>query len=294
MKAQTWQEYIRLAGSYLHHRVGGSAPPEVIRETLLADSHRYRPAYWRRLRLALRHYLADVLDDPVGAAVIEQTSRDTSEPTKPKRRRRHYVAEADHLTLLDEIVRRRDERLMSLVFVVWALGVRPAEVPGMTMVDATRVRVSGAKKTEDGLRGADRVLRMPADVAEEVRCTIEEVVIRPEEISVLQQRLYRVVRALWPARKTGLSCYSYRHALGADLKASGLSREAIAYVMGHQCTSSVEVYGDRRQARGSILLTVSDDVEGQAFRGRVDHRPPPSQQGPKPQPPTSTARGPGP
>ena len=46
---------------------------------------------------------------------------------------------------------------------------------------------------------------------------------------------------------------SFRHQLGSNLKASGESDEAIAYMMGHQSTESISVYGNRRSGAGHKL-----------------------------------------
>ncbi|MCA8292092.1 site-specific integrase [Burkholderia vietnamiensis] len=55
----------------------------------------------------------------------------------------------------------------------------------------------------------------------------------------------------------GLSCYSFRHAVGSALKASDLPETDRAAFMGHRSTKSLESYGRRRSARG-----------GRGFRAR--------------------------
>lgn len=90
----------------------------------------------------------------------------------------------------------------------------------------------------------------------------------PGVIHRVQSRLERVTLRLWPRRKARPTLYTLRHQMGAGLKASGASRAAIAYVMGHQSTQSVEVYGDRRSAKRSGGLAVeAGDREAQAFEG---------------------------
>ncbi|MCA1789343.1 MAG: hypothetical protein LC667_05640, partial [Thioalkalivibrio sp.] len=67
------------------------------------------------------------------------------------------------------------------------------------------------------------------------------------------------------------SLYTFRHQLGAELKSMKLDRRAIAYIMGHQSTQSVEVYGDRRKSRGGIGITLTGQ-EASRFQGRENHR----------------------
>lgn len=43
---------------------------------------------------------------------------------------------------------------------------------------------------------------------------------------------------------------AYAHQVGSILKASGESPESMAYIMGHQSTSSISVYGDGRLGAG--------------------------------------------
>src|SRR5690606_9146038 len=49
------------------------------------------------------------------------------------------------------------------------------------------------------------------------------------------------------------SMYTLRHQFGANLKASGMSRVEMAYVMGHQATDSIGRYGDKRYGRAEAL-----------------------------------------
>lgn len=53
--------------------------------------------------------------------------------------------------------------------------------------------------------------------------------------------------------QTAPNLKSFRHQLGSNLKASGESDEAIAYMMGHQSIESISVYGNRRSGAGHKL-----------------------------------------
>ena len=65
-------------------------------------------------------------------------------------------------------------------------------------------------------------------------------------------------RSLNRALHGGLSCYSFRHQTGSDLKgdiaAGVISPEEAAAVMGHRSTGSLSAYGNRSKARGGRRL----------------------------------------
>jgi len=65
--------------------------------------------------------------------------------------------------------------------------------------------------------------------------------------------------------------------MGSDLKASGMSREEVAFVMGHQATASADVYGNSRTARGGRSLPrVPDGTDLAAVRDTVKQPPSPA------------------
>jgi integrase len=57
-------------------------------------------------------------------------------------------------------------------------------------------------------------------------------------------------RRAFPAYKHSITCYSFRHQLGADLKASGTNGDDISRMLGHASARTKAYYGVRRQ--GSI------------------------------------------
>jgi hypothetical protein len=93
------------------------------------------------------------------------------------------------------------------------------------------------------------------------------------EMGPIQDRISGAGRRLWPQRKAVPSLYSWRHQVGSDLKASGLDRKSVAYLMGHQSTESVEVYG-RRNRGGKSALRVGQGAD--LNQVRETHSEPPS------------------
>jgi len=91
----------------------------------------------------------------------------------------------------------------------------------------------------------------------------------------VQDRIRSAGKKLWPQRNAVPSLYSWRHQLGAELKASGIDRVQVAYLMGHQATESVDRYGNSRTARGGrVMPGVPGDVDLSSIR--VDHSEPPA------------------
>lgn len=121
-----------------------------------------------------------------------------------------------------------------------------------------QVLITGGKKNAELQRGADRalevldptVLGLVAKAAKIMsRCLRSDAAIR--------DRLRQECRLLWPRRKKKQpTLKSFRHQLGATLKASDETAEGLAYVMGHQSTDSISIYGNRRSGQGRTLYVV--------------------------------------
>lgn len=99
-------------------------------------------------------------------------------------------------------------------------------------------------------------------------------VIAKNDVNIqnVQKSVWVMLKRLWPSKKKRPTLYSFRHQFGSDLKASGLEREAMSYLMGHQCTSSIDSYGDRRAGKGRQVKVVPvislDEINKQV---RKDH-----------------------
>ena len=306
--ASTKAEYRRLAEHFYKQRLGDEPPsPKRITDELTACAGEYRPAYWRRLRAALafdqgeKGYgkAVDRIKGTINPMTTDQhgpLDKGLRGPVPPKARRAKSIS-AEDLGQLKLAARKLKggQEVLSALELAEELGVRPVEMLSLR-VDQERgeVHVTGAKKSGDK-RGADRTLRPAitepwamarlAKAAETLQSAERK---RPGAIHRVQSRLDRLTRQLWPRRKARPTLYTLRHQVGSALKASGADRTAIAYVMGHQSTKSVEVYGDRRAGKRSGGLAIqAGDREAQAFEGRENHREPHSG------PADRTACGPG-
>lgn len=293
--AKTAAGYRSLAAHFYEQRMGDEPPtPKKLADALAACAGEYRPAYWRRLRSAIafdqaeRGYAqaADRVRETINPQTTDQhgpLDKGLRGPVPPKQRRAKSISDEDlgRLKFASRRLKAGDEVLAALSLAE-ELGVRPAEMLSLRVDQQRRVvHVTGAKRS--GQRGADRVLRpfisepwAMSGLAASVETLRAAEAKSPGVIHRVQSRLDRVTRKLWPRRKMRPTLYTLRHQMGSGLKSSGASRAAIAYVMGHQSTQSVDAYGDRRSAKRSGGLAIKvGDREAQAFEGRENHSLPP-------------------
>lgn len=285
---KTKAEYRRLAAHFYKQRLGDELPtPKKITDALKACAGEYRPAYWRRLRNALEldQREKDYKDSAERIkSTINPMTTDRHGPldkglrgeVPPKQRRAKSISQEDRAKLWKAAkdLGDRDETCAAILLAE-GLGVRPAEMVGLQLdPEKGVVRVTGVKRTDE--RGADRDLTLPDDPS--VRKNIKNSIgiirsaerEKPGAVRRIQSRLDRLSRKLWPRRQARPSLYTFRHQMGAELKSMKLDRRAIAYIMGHQSTQSVEVYGDRRKSRGGIGIKLTGQEAGR-FQGRENH-----------------------
>jgi hypothetical protein len=292
---KTQADYRKLASHFYEKQLGGEQPtPKKITDALSACAHKYRPAYWRRLRNALefdqrargfgkaaeliKHTRNTMTTDVTGRGLINPNDR---LPTAPKQKRAKSISPDDRSKLW-EAAKGLDDRDETCAAILLAekLGVRPVEMLSLRVdPELGVVHVIGAKKA-GGLRGADRVLTLPDDlkirknISEAARIVQRTEREKPGAVHRIQSRLDRLSRKLWPRRKARPSLYTFRHQMGGNLKAMRLDRRTIAYIMGHQSTKSVEVYGDRRSGSSGGIGIKLDGQEAERFEGRENHREP--------------------
>ncbi len=162
----------------------------------------------------------------------------------------------------ETLAERHTERLALLALT----GLRPAEMMAGVVLRATvedgrpllSVEIKGAKVDgQRGHRGRVLVLEATGPAAAALRAATEA---RGGAFTLAtSQADYRSLnRAL---ARHGLSCYSFRHAMGSDLKAwicspasaaymkPGEAAKAAAQVMGHRSTESLAYYGTRAGSR---------------------------------------------
>lgn len=278
MNEKTKSGYRKLAEHFYKKRLDGQHPTgKRIADALKECAGEYRPAYWRRLRNALAFDQAEkgYLDaaNRINAAKNPVTREGSEIPVKPKQPRTRRVTEADEIKLMGYFVDRDDKEVIAALYIAKHTGARPVEMSSIKVLAPGRVLIPGAKKSHGGRRGADRVIELPADVAGYIGKAVS--VLQKDDMTSVQNKLAAAGRKLWPQRKSTPTLYSWRHQMGADLKASGIGRDELAYIMGHQATESADRYGKPRTARGGRVLP-KPDADADLSGIRIDHGNPPA------------------
>jgi hypothetical protein len=275
MNEKTQQDYRKLAANFYKKRLDGQSPtPKKIADALKQAASEYRPAYWRRLRNALAFDQSEkgFLDaaNRINSTKNPVTKEGSEAEIKPKQPRSKRISEKDEVALMKHFTEMNDPVTTAAMFVAKYTGARPSEMSQMLIVDG-KVFIPGAKKNEAGDRGADRVVELPPAVVSAISKALPYL---QGDIGPTQDKIRNAAKKLWPQRKSVPTLYSWRHQLGADLKASGLDRRSIAYVMGHQSTESVDRYGNSRTARGGKVLP-KPAAEADLSKVRETHGKPP-------------------
>lgn len=78
--------------------------------------------------------------------------------------------------------------------------------------------------------------------------------------------LTQISRKIWKNRKEYPSLYSLRHQFAADAKASGLSREEIAALMGHAVDDTATVHYAKKKTGNNLCKVIPDEMEVKKIR----------------------------
>ena len=224
--------------------------------------------------------LAIALDDQFlrighkGWAAKEQALRDQGRKPVNKSKRHTTPPDADMAvcTLLDQrhrgtrLLERHSERLALLALT----GCRPAELMAGVKVSLWQskkgtagvvVEIKGAKV--DAKRGQERrnlafIVKGVAAQAFADLCRERGGHFTVETTAADYRSLNRALQA------HGLSCYSFRHAVGSDLKqaiaAGAMTPEKAAQAMGHRSTESLTYYGTRRAGRRGRIVSARASI----------------------------------
>jgi integrase len=290
MEEKTKMAYRKLANNFYKTRVDGEPTPKKIVDALKRAAPDYRPGYWRKLRNALE---LDQSEKGFSKAVerIKSTQNPIGKKAKLVGSNVHYKKRQKRVKSINDedfnkLLKGADRETRAILVIGYFLGCRPAEMPSVVVetdydTGYSVASIVGAKKREDGLTGLDRTVKLSENDAELLQIAVQDLQAMPDpksgKMHVLQQRLQILAKKTFPRRKSLPSLYTLRHAMGSSLKASGLDRKAIAYVMGHQSTKSVEPYGNRRSA-GSSASNIAPAVDNKALNQliRENHTQPPT------------------
>ena len=144
----------------------------------------------------------------------------------------------------------------AIITVMMSTGARINEVPFMIRTGKRSVSIPGSKKRDD--RGLDRDVEFDT-TAEAIRVIDAVNTIRKHagHLKDPARRLRKAFKmcaiAAFPRRKSLPVPYTLRHQFGANLKGAGVDRSQIAYIMGHRCTRSADVYGNGKSGHKSAI-----------------------------------------
>jgi hypothetical protein len=254
----TLKKYQTRAANFYRKYCGSNTPNSAqICAALLACAHELQPNSFSTLKSAL---LNDQIArgnlkaaQAVRALINPVTAPGSELPRKPKQKGVRSVSDDDFWQLVVHLRSHdfHDEALC--VVLAYYLGVRPCEMRTIT-VTGDQVDIIGGKKAEKLERGADRTLVIEhPEMLKAITEAAKWMSNCPRTNSAIRDRLRKECRTLWPRRKQHPTLKSFRHQLGSNLKASGESDESLAYIMGHQSTDSINVYGDRRSGAGRAI-----------------------------------------
>jgi integrase len=199
-------------------------------------------------------------------------------PVKAKQRRCKSISDDDLSKLYSAALKKPDPELASALAIALYAGCRPAEMTSILRVSENQVFIEGAKKSK-GERGLDRTIVLDVQKCNVIEAAVATLqAVEPSESGTMhkvQSRLDRLTKKLWPRRKARPTLYTLRHQMGSDLKSGDLSRVEIAYVMGHQSTKSIDVYGDRRKGSGRGGVKPAPGADMTMIRENHDQRPGP-------------------
>ena len=274
MKDKTKQEYLSIANHFIrrHFESPNDVTPKKLTDALIRSAQSYRPNYWRRLKCALKYHQRDYpkalerlekLKNPIWTRDGKRFIPKPGLTVKPKQKRLKSSTKEDFGKFWELFAKRGDYDALYALVLVRYLGVRPSEMTTIKF-DGDRVFIQGSKKNKSGDRGQDRWVSI-GDLNEDIVSFMRNAVDalshkKPSEIKSIGERVRRASRRLFPRRKTHYSFYTWRHQMGSNLKASGMTRKEIAYVMGHQSTASIEQYGNKRSGSGKIYARPADPI----------------------------------
>lgn len=268
MQEKTKDAYLKLAQNFYEQRLNGEkiTPTKVI-AALKNCAGEYRPAYWRRLRNALAYqqeaagYKKSAIS--INAATNPITAEDSKVKPKPRLKRAKKVTDSDHAKLLSVLQKHDDKAAQAAVFLCKHLGCRPAEL-GNIGITGSVISIESAKKNDGMKRGLDRMLNIDPAISKGIYTAsiiIKREIKKGRSIKQIQDRLYKHAKEAFP-REPRISLYSYRHQFGSNLKSDkSLSSKQVAYIMGHQATSSIEQYGHVKSGTGSAGVEPTISIE---------------------------------
>jgi len=251
LSPSTIKQYKGLAQNF-YLRLNSDFSPSNIASHLKTLAYKHKPDVWRKLRRAIAY-------DQLNKGYIEPSKRIA------KQQYPSTVLPSDWPKLRAKVKRVKEDEFIELyrnttngnlkaaLILSKSTGCRPAEMLHIKALGNNKFFIPSAKKTEDGLRGLDRTIKLSIKEAQLVEQALKTLAaLDPSKGKTsLQKALERASKKTWPRRKKQITFYSFRHQMSSDLKSAGVDLKTRSYIMGHQSTASISSYGDVRYGTGA-------------------------------------------
>ncbi|WP_022964264.1 site-specific integrase [Halopseudomonas pelagia] len=275
MQESTKTAYRKLCSHFFtHYMKGKELTSQRIMGRLEELSPTFSIAYFRRLKNALAFDLTERGYSEAAQSILKLVNPVTAPGSplrqKAKRPKAKYFSDEDYAVISAHLLDKQHHEEWAALTLIKFTGARPVELRNLTVKDGIIV-ILGAKKSHAGTRGADRLLAVEdpgsLSIIETCLMILNE---SGKTMDAIRHRLRDEGVKLWPRRSATPTLYSMRHQVGSNLKASGQDARAVAYIMGHQSTTSVSVYGDRRRGNPSAIKVLpAQDAQLDKVRDKV-------------------------
>jgi len=264
MLKKTEEEYRRIAD----HFCRDLAPVNIdnILSKLERVAYDYRPPYFTRLKCALKFSQAEKgyaksvkpINDFVNPSTWDEAEKKYKVGKRKKPRCKALTPKQYDALYSNSLV-----ELQAVLSIGSITGARPVEWEDIKFMGDNCIFITGAKKSHKGLRGADRTLKLTYQDYLELKLSFADYreflfkkpnLKNPKE--ALRKKLSRLAKKLFP-KKPPVTFYTLRHQFGANIKASDISEDEGATMMGHQSTESINPYGDKRTGSGGFKVSAA-------------------------------------
>jgi integrase len=243
-------------------------------------------ATWRQYRSALLCFFEDPASESAASADKESAiallksapssrCRQRSIHTSAQKQKKISEADLDKLAAYfgdNTDIRHGVATFFWLLSGLWT-GLRPLEWQSAQLVvnaaGASELHIMNAKNTNRRSHGLKRIVHLSNVTERELKIIqlhLANVASARDKGTEFDQYykqcrdcLYKANRNLWPRRPKNICLYSARHQFAADAKKSGLSKSAIAALMGHASQETAAThYGRRSAGRGGFRVTADE------------------------------------
>lgn len=276
MKEETYNKTIKDARNYMIRTFGNQKPKQdELLNAILNDSFDMQPSSWGNHKRSIA-LLAEKYNRHSLAQQIKQLSNPAVEnkeyPAQLKKVKK--INHKDFQKILAAAKTDDELHIASAIYLAYRLGLRPSGMQNIEALANRHYKITTSKKDDVGQRGVDRIVKANDDAtAKAINKAISNLDL--VKMKNVQDNMATLVRKVFPRRNRRPTLYTFRHQYGSNIKAGGFSKEATAYLLGHQSTRTQENYGHIQSGRRGETLTspgISSDEIKSLVRDNHTHR----------------------